>query len=117
MRVMTWRALSVSPYPAGLTPEHVREKRAAQAVIDAANAQTTAIIGAAARAREAGTTSTRRANSQDTSVQAREEDAVTDVWVHCTNSQVDVKRERLARPGERMQCVPARWYTVRKQSG
>jgi len=39
--------------PAGLTPEHVREKRAARAVLDAANAQQNAIRGAAARAREA----------------------------------------------------------------
>jgi hypothetical protein len=39
--------------PSGLTPEHVREKRAAQAVVNAANAQQNAIIGAAARAREA----------------------------------------------------------------
>ena len=37
----------------GLTPEHVREKRAAQAVVDAQNAQRNAVIGAAARAREA----------------------------------------------------------------
>ena len=37
----------------GLTPEHVREKRAAQAVLDAQNAQRNAVIGAAARAREA----------------------------------------------------------------
>ena len=39
--------------PSGLTPEHVREKRAAQRLADQANARRDAVIGAAARAREA----------------------------------------------------------------
>lgn len=39
--------------PSGLTPEHVREKRAAKRLVDQANAQQNAIVGAAARAREA----------------------------------------------------------------
>ena len=39
--------------PEGLTPEHVREKNAALRAEAAANAQTHAIVGAAARAREA----------------------------------------------------------------
>jgi hypothetical protein len=39
--------------PAGLTPEHVREKRAAQRLRNRAAAQQNAIVGAAARAREA----------------------------------------------------------------
>ena len=39
--------------PSGLTPEHVREKRAAQRLADQANVRRDAVIGAAARAREA----------------------------------------------------------------